>query len=93
MKNDRLFQLLYTLLRKRSSTAPELAEVLEVSVRTVYRDVEALSMAGVLVYTAAGRGGGISLLPGYTLDKALFSAASRSRFWSRLNYGRKWPFI
>jgi predicted DNA-binding transcriptional regulator YafY len=73
MKNDRLFQVLYILLEKQSITAPELARTLEVSVRTVYRDVEALSMAGVPVYTSAGKGGGISLMPGYTFDRALLS--------------------
>jgi len=73
MKNDRLFQILYILLERRSITAPELAKRLEVSVRTVYRDVEALSIAGVPVYTSSGKGGGISLLSGYTFDKALLS--------------------
>ncbi|NLD60540.1 MAG: HTH domain-containing protein, partial [Clostridiales bacterium] len=73
MKNDRLFQVLYILLERGSTTAEKLAEVLEVSVRTVYRDVEALSMAGVPVCAAAGRGGGISLMPGYTFDRALLS--------------------
>lgn len=73
MKNDRLFQILYILLEKQSVTAPELAAALEVSVRTVYRDVETLSMAGIPVYTAAGKGGGISLLSGYTFDRALLS--------------------
>lgn len=73
MKNDRLFQILYTLLEKGSATAPELAGALEVSVRTVYRDVEALSMAGVPVYASPGKGGGISLMPNYAFDKALLS--------------------
>ncbi len=73
MKNDRLFQMLYILLEKGSATAPELAGILEVSVRTVYRDVETLSMAGVPVYTAAGKGGGISLMPGYAFGKTLLS--------------------
>jgi len=73
MKNDRLFRILYILLERQSITAPELSKLLEVSVRTVYRDVETLSMAGVPVCTSAGKGGGISLMSGYTFDKALLS--------------------
>jgi len=73
MKNDRLFSILYLLLERQSVTAPELARLLEVSVRTVYRDVEALSKAGVPVYTSPGKGGGISVMPGYTVDRALLT--------------------
>ncbi len=73
MKNDRLFQIIYILLERQSITAPELARLLEISVRTVYRDIEALSMAGVPVFTAQGKGGGISIMPGYVFDKALLT--------------------
>ncbi|NLI53305.1 MAG: YafY family transcriptional regulator [Clostridiales bacterium] len=73
MKNDRLFQLLYLLLENGAMTAPALSRALEVSVRTVYRDVEALSMAGVPVYATQGKNGGVSLLPNYAFDKALLS--------------------
>ena len=73
MKNDRLFQMLYILLEKETATAPELAEKLEVSVRTIYRDVDALSMAGVPIYASAGKGGGISLVKEYAFDKTLLS--------------------
>ena len=73
MKNERLFQMLYLLLEKGAATAPEISRSLGVSVRTVYRDVEALSMAGVPIYASQGKGGGISLMPGYSLDKALLS--------------------
>lgn len=73
MKNDRLFQIVYLLLEKGTITAPELARALEVSVRTIYRDVEALSIAGVPVYASQGKNGGVSLLPNYAFDKALLS--------------------
>lgn len=79
MKNDRLFQLVYLLLERGNMTAPKLAEALEVSVRTVYRDVETLSMAGVPVYATAGKHGGISLAEGYRFDKTLLSDAEQNQ--------------
>ena len=73
MKNDRLFQILYLLLEKGTITAPELSRALEVSVRTIYRDIDALSLAGVPVYATQGKNGGVSLLPNYAFDKALLT--------------------
>lgn len=73
MKNDRLFQILYLLLEKGTITAPALANQLEVSVRTIYRDIDALSLAGVPVYATQGKNGGVSLLPNYSFDKALLT--------------------
>jgi predicted DNA-binding transcriptional regulator YafY len=65
VRASRLVSLLLLLQTRGQLTAPELAEELEVSVRTVYRDVEALSAAGVPVYAEAGRGGGFRLIEGY----------------------------
>lgn len=73
MKNDRLFQLLYLLLEHGAMTAPALSCALEVSVRTIYRDVESLSMAGIPVFATQGKNGGVSLLPNYAFDKALLT--------------------
>ncbi len=58
-------QLLLLLQTRGRTTAPELARELEVSVRTVYRDIEALSAAGIPVYSEPGRAGGVRLVDGY----------------------------
>ncbi|WP_163512404.1 helix-turn-helix transcriptional regulator [Fodinicola acaciae] len=65
MRASRLVQLLLLLQTRGQLTAPEIAAELEVSVRTVYRDLEALSAAGVPVYSEPGRNGGARLVDGY----------------------------
>ena len=77
MKNSRLFEILYLLVEKRAVTAGELAQRLEVSERTIYRDVDALSAAGIPVFTQKGQGGGIRLMERFVLDKALLSQAQQ----------------
>ncbi len=73
MKNSRLFEILYLLVEKRAVTAGELAGRLEVSERTIYRDIDALSAAGIPVFTQKGQGGGIRLMDQFVLDRALLS--------------------
>lgn len=73
MKIDRLIAITTILLNKGRVTANELAERFEVSTRTIYRDVEVLSSAGVPVYACKGNGGGIAILEGFTLDRALIT--------------------
>lgn len=77
MSDSRLFKILYYLLDKGRATAPELAEEFEVSSRTIYRDVEALSGAGIPVYAEPGRNGGIYLLHNFVLDRAILSENER----------------
>jgi predicted DNA-binding transcriptional regulator YafY len=68
MRAERLISLLMALQRGGRQTAGELAIRLEVSMRTIFRDLDALSGMGVPVYSEPGRGGGIRLLEGYSSD-------------------------
>ncbi|WP_199900147.1 helix-turn-helix transcriptional regulator [Caldalkalibacillus mannanilyticus] len=81
---NRLFEMVYLLIEKQTITARELAEHFEVSQRTIYRDIETLSVAGVPVYTSKGKGGGISILPDYILQKSLLSDAEQKEILSAL---------
>lgn len=84
MSDSRLFQILYYLLDKGHATAPELAAAFEVSVRTIYRDIEALSSANIPVYTETGRNGGVYLMNDFVLDKAIFSEKEKKEMLTML---------
>ena len=83
MSVSRQFQLVSLLLERGRTTAGELAAALKVSPRTVLRDVEALSAAGIPVYTA--QGGGVSLLDGHAPDEAALTAEERRQLLSALS--------
>ncbi len=84
MRESRLFKIVYHLLNKGQATAPELAEKFEVSVRTIYRDIDALSGAGIPVYAEAGRNGGIYLMNDFVLDKAALSEEEKQEILTAL---------
>ena len=65
MRSGRQIALLLALQTRGGTTASELAAELGVSIRTIYRDMEQLSAAGVPIYAEAGNGGGIRLVDGY----------------------------
>ena len=73
MQIDRLIQIVFLLLRHENITAKQLAEELCVSTRTIYRDINILSVAGIPITSQKGFGGGLSLLQGFSLDKSYFT--------------------
>lgn len=84
MQINRLFEIIYILLDKKTATAKELAERFEVSTRTIYRDIETLSSSGIPVYMSKGKGGGISLLPDFVLNKAVITDKEKEDIVSSL---------
>lgn len=78
MQVERLFEIVFILLHKEKVTAKWLAEKFEVSTRTIYRDLDTLSSAGIPIYTNKGNGGGISILEGFKLEKTFLSEAEQN---------------
>lgn len=75
MRSDRLLSILLLLQAHGRLSARVLAQRLEVAERTIHRDIEALSAAGIPVYTERGRNGGVALLPGYRTDASGLTAS------------------
>lgn len=74
MKVDRLVSIIMILLDKKRIGAQELADMFEVSPRTIYRDIDAINMAGIPVRSTSGVGGGFEIMQEYKVDKRVFSA-------------------
>lgn len=78
MQIDRLIQIVFFLLSHESITAKQLAEQLNVSTRTIYRDINVLSVAGIPIISQKGYDGGLSLLQGFSMDKSYFTEEEQS---------------
>ena len=81
---ERLISIIYILMNKGTVTAGELAKRFEVSTRTIYRDIEALSIAGIPVYCKKGKNGGISLTEEFVLNKMLITKEEQQEILAAL---------
>jgi len=85
MKQNRYFQMVYLLLEKGRMTAGELAERFAVSVRTIYRDIDILSAAGIPAYATQGKGGGIAIQDHFVLNKSILSEQEQKQILMALH--------
>jgi predicted DNA-binding transcriptional regulator YafY len=85
MQIERLFKIIYMLLHEEKISANILAERLGVSRRTIYRDIDTLSLAGIPVYTEKGKSGGVGLLPDFVLNKSVLNEQEQNEILSALH--------
>ncbi|MGW8115277.1 helix-turn-helix transcriptional regulator [Caproicibacterium sp. NSD3] len=78
MKVDRLVSIIMILLDKERIGAQELADMFEVSPRTIYRDIDTINMAGIPICSTSGVGGGFEIMQKYKIDRKVFSTADLS---------------
>lgn len=81
---NRLLGIIYILMKQGTVTASELAGRFEVSIRTIYRDLDTLSAAGIPVYAKKGKNGGISLTEQFVLNKMLITKEEQQEILSAL---------
>lgn len=79
---NRLLGIVYILMKRGTVTAKELTERYEVSTRTIYRDIETLSMAGIPVYMKKGKNGGISL------TEEFYRCVINMTYWCHIKYAK-----
>ncbi len=75
MKLERLIAIVMLLLTREKVSGKQLAELFEVSLRTIYRDVEAINRAGIPIVTTPGPNGGIGIMKEYKVEKGIFTTA------------------
>lgn len=85
MKIDRLISIIMVLLDKERIGAQELAEMFEVSLRTIYRDIDTINLAGIPIRSISGVGGGFEIMPNYKIDRNVFSASDLSAIMMSLS--------
>ncbi len=78
MKVNRLVSIIMILLDKERLGTQELADMFEVSPRTIYHDIDTINMAGIPVRSTSGVGGGFEIMQQYKIDKKVFSTADLS---------------
>lgn len=84
VKESRLFRILYYILEKGKATAQELADRFEVSVRTIYRDIDSISSAGIPIYALQGKGGGIRIAEEFVLSRSLLTKEEKEQILTAL---------
>ena len=77
MQINRIFGITYLLLNHEHMTAKMLSEKFNVSIRTIYRDIDRMSQLGIPIYTERGKRGGVSLLSDFVLSKVLLDTDER----------------
>jgi predicted DNA-binding transcriptional regulator YafY len=75
MKVDRLISIIMVLLERKKISAKSLAEMFEVSLRTIYRDIETINIAGIPIVSSPGVGGGFHIMAEYKVDKKVFTTS------------------
>ncbi|WP_025684647.1 helix-turn-helix transcriptional regulator [Paenibacillus maysiensis] len=75
MKIDRLISIIMVLLERKRMSAKSLSDMFEVSLRTIYRDMETINMAGIPIVSAPGVNGGFCIMDEYKVDKKVFTPA------------------
>lgn len=89
MKSERLLAITMMLLEQEQISAPKLAELFEVSVRTIYRDIDSLSQAGIPVVAFPGSKGGIRIMENYKIDQRFFTTSDLISLLTSLNSMQK----
>lgn len=86
MKQYLVFGIFLFTSQRKKTTAKEIAENFEISTRTVYRYIEALSMAGVPIICEPGKNGGISISHNFTLENLILTKQEKDTLKSAFNY-------